>query len=74
MNDLSTIKFYGDFEVLNGLFMCSVLELINCCFSTHQVSFDLSVARGLDYYTGVIFEAVLTSLPPELAKAKPGIT
>lgn len=26
----------------------------------HQVSFDLSLARGLDYYTGVIFEAVLT--------------
>ncbi|XP_061858676.1 histidine--tRNA ligase, cytoplasmic-like [Colius striatus] len=24
-----------------------------------QVSFDLSLARGLDYYTGVIFEAVL---------------
>ncbi|XP_026466839.1 histidine--tRNA ligase, cytoplasmic-like isoform X2 [Ctenocephalides felis] len=25
----------------------------------HCVSFDLSLARGLDYYTGVIFEAVL---------------
>lgn len=25
----------------------------------HQVSFDLSLARGLDYYTGVIYEAVL---------------
>jgi len=24
-----------------------------------QISFDLSLARGLDYYTGVIFEAVL---------------
>ena len=24
-----------------------------------QVSFDLSLARGLDYYTGVIYEAVL---------------
>ncbi len=23
------------------------------------VSFDLSLARGLDYYTGVIYEAVL---------------
>ena len=37
-----------------------------------QVSFDLSLARGLDYYTGVIFEAVITSLPQELLKAKPG--
>ena len=25
-----------------------------------KVSFDLSLARGLDYYTGVIYEAVLT--------------
>ncbi|MFN3504322.1 MAG: ATP phosphoribosyltransferase regulatory subunit, partial [Allorhizobium sp.] len=25
-----------------------------------RVSFDLSLARGLDYYTGVIYEAVLT--------------
>lgn len=24
-----------------------------------QVSFDLSLARGLDYYTGVIYEAIL---------------
>ena len=24
-----------------------------------QVSFDLSLARGLDYYTGLIYEAVL---------------
>ncbi|XP_078601090.1 histidine--tRNA ligase, cytoplasmic-like isoform X2 [Branchiostoma floridae x Branchiostoma japonicum] len=26
-----------------------------------KVSFDLSLARGLDYYTGVIYEAVLTT-------------
>uniref|UniRef100_A0A8D0FZ78 histidine--tRNA ligase n=1 Tax=Sphenodon punctatus TaxID=8508 RepID=A0A8D0FZ78_SPHPU len=26
---------------------------------TDQISFDLSLARGLDYYTGVIYEAVL---------------
>lgn len=24
-----------------------------------NISFDLSLARGLDYYTGVIFEAVM---------------
>ena len=30
------------------------------CVSPFQVSFDLSLARGLDYYTGVIFEAILT--------------
>jgi len=37
-----------------------------------KVSFDLSLARGLDYYTGVIYEAVLTSIPEELLKAAPG--
>jgi len=37
-----------------------------------KVSFDLSLARGLDYYTGVIYEAVLTSVPEELLKAAPG--
>ena len=26
------------------------------------MSFDLSLARGLDYYTGVIYEAVLTGM------------
>lgn len=26
-----------------------------------RVSFDLSLARGLDYYTGIIYEAVLLS-------------
>ena len=26
---------------------------------TERVSFDLSLARGLDYYTGVIYEAIL---------------
>lgn len=29
-------------------------------FHLHQVVFDLSLARGLDYYTGIIYEAVLT--------------
>merc|ERR1711872_838729 len=37
-----------------------------------KVSFDMSLARGLDYYTGVIYEAVLTQLPEELLKADPG--
>ena len=28
-----------------------------------KVSFDLSLARGLDYYTGAIYEAVLQAEP-----------
>lgn len=38
-----------------------------------QVSFDLSLARGLDYYTGVIYEAILTGEQPDLGKAAKGI-
>ena len=33
-------------------------ELLGCA---DIVSFDLSLARGLDYYTGIIYEAVLLS-------------
>ena len=32
-----------------------------CCLTCAQVLVDLSLARGLDYYTGVIFEAKLLS-------------
>lgn len=33
------------------------LKAINC---DHRVKIDTSLARGLDYYTGMIFEAVIT--------------
>jgi len=31
----------------------------------NRVKFDMSLARGLDYYTGIIYEAVLTGQNPE---------
>lgn len=40
--------------------------LLNYCATlglTKEILFDLSLARGLDYYTGVIFEAVLKGEP-----------
>lgn len=39
-----------------------------------QVVFDLSLARGLDYYTGIIYEAVLTQsgVAPVSPEAPPG--
>ncbi|CAH1777494.1 unnamed protein product [Owenia fusiformis] len=43
-------------------------QLLNYCqlFGVlDNVSFDLSLARGLDYYTGVIYEAVLKDAPEE---------
>uniref|UniRef100_A0A3P8X955 histidine--tRNA ligase n=1 Tax=Esox lucius TaxID=8010 RepID=A0A3P8X955_ESOLU len=39
----------------------SYLELFQV---TDKVVFDLSLARGLDYYTGVIYEAILTQNGP----------
>uniref|UniRef100_A0A182XVD5 histidine--tRNA ligase n=1 Tax=Anopheles stephensi TaxID=30069 RepID=A0A182XVD5_ANOST len=42
------------FEDLRLLFeYCEIFKISN------RISFDLSLARGLDYYTGVIYEAVL---------------
>lgn len=35
----------------------SYLQAFNCL---DRISFDFSLARGLDYYTGLIYEAVLT--------------
>ena len=33
--------------------------------TTQKISFDLSLARGLDYYTGIIYEAIVeASAPP----------
>lgn len=39
------------------LHYCSILNLKD------DISFDLSLARGLDYYTGVIYECVLKGTP-----------
>ena len=37
-----------------------------------KVSFDFSLARGLDYYTGIIFEIVLTDKTTELGSISGG--
>jgi len=39
--------------------MEKLFEYLECLNSIKNVSFDLSLARGLEYYTGMIFEAVL---------------
>uniref|UniRef100_A0A8D0IH21 Histidine--tRNA ligase, cytoplasmic n=1 Tax=Sus scrofa TaxID=9823 RepID=A0A8D0IH21_PIG len=38
-----------------------------------QISFDLSLARGLDYYTGVIYEAVLLQPPAQAGEEPLGV-
>ena len=50
-------KFKENIDVLNELsVLFSYLSKLGCI---DNVEFDLSLARGLDYYTGIIFEAVL---------------
>ncbi|KAK7045641.1 Cytoplasmic and mitochondrial histidine tRNA synthetase [Paramarasmius palmivorus] len=36
-----------------------------------KISFDLSLARGLDYYTGIIYEAIVEASAPPGFKANP---
>ncbi|XP_076237760.1 histidine--tRNA ligase isoform X4 [Calliopsis andreniformis] len=52
MKHESAVKGLESIELLFRY--CDILRV------TDKVMFDLSLARGLDYYTGVIFEAVLT--------------
>jgi histidyl-tRNA synthetase len=40
-----------------------LFEYLAAMDGLHRISFDLSLARGLDYYTGVIFEVVLADPP-----------
>jgi histidyl-tRNA synthetase len=44
-------------QALNDLQL--LFDYLDAMGSLQHVSFDLSLARGLDYYTGVIYEAVL---------------
>ena len=59
-----TIYFHCSYHV-TSVFTCS---------RGLQVVFDLSLARGLDYYTGIIYEAVLTQagVAPVVAEAQNG--
>ena len=60
---LEKLRVSGQFGAHDG--SCKALEEIALLFdyleamgALHRISFDLSLARGLDYYTGVIYEAV----------------
>ena len=46
---------------LNDLnLLYTYLQAFNCL---HKISFDMSLARGLDYYTGLIYEAIPLEVP-----------
>lgn len=57
LNDEKLKKISAAVEGLEGMKL--LLKYCAIFGVTDQVVFDLSLARGLDYYTGVIFEAVL---------------
>lgn len=62
VTDKVRCDFYTFYLSLFSFFFLSFLTLlVNDFVPLHlQVVFDLSLARGLDYYTGIIYEAVLT--------------
>ncbi|CAO3633664.1 unnamed protein product [Cunninghamella echinulata] len=49
--------------------MTLLFDFLDAFEITDKMSFDLSLARGLDYYTGIIYEAVTEkSAPPKLTE------
>ncbi|XP_028349112.1 histidine--tRNA ligase, cytoplasmic isoform X3 [Physeter macrocephalus] len=58
-------------QALEGLGDLKLLfEYLTLFGIADKISFDLSLARGLDYYTGVIYEAVLLQPPAQALKEK----
>ena len=59
-NSLMDGKKFGDhkgaLEAMEDLRIC--FDYLDAMDKLRFISFDLSLARGLDYYTGVIYEAV----------------
>ncbi|KAG6908634.1 hypothetical protein DXG01_003812 [Tephrocybe rancida] len=52
--------------------MAILFGLLDAYKVLDKFSFDLSLARGLDYYTGIIYEAVVeASAPPSLTSSVP---
>ncbi|KAI9257138.1 histidyl-tRNA synthetase [Phascolomyces articulosus] len=51
--------------------MTTLFDYLDIFDITHKMSLDMSLARGLDYYTGIIYEAVTEkSAPPAMAEGK----
>ena len=58
---LTDMKLFGTHALANAAMndLKLLFDYLEAMGSLQYVSFDLSLARGLDYYTGVIYEAVL---------------
>lgn len=57
LSDENLIKSKSAVEGLEAMKL--ILRYCDIFGTTDRVKFDLSLARGLDYYTGIIYEAVL---------------
>lgn len=76
-NGLDALQKLGNIQGQTGLaFIFTKFEawsiLWYVVFFFLQVSFDMSLARGLDYYTGVIYEAILIQQPDSMTKNEAG--
>jgi histidyl-tRNA synthetase len=62
-NKLQSSRQFGDHVAANEALkdLDVLFNYLEGMGSLQFVSFDLSLARGLDYYTGVIYEVILTS-------------
>lgn len=58
LQDEKLCKSKGAVEGVEGIKL--LLDYCEIFGIKDKILFDLSLARGLDYYTGVIYEAVLT--------------
>ncbi|KAI1338495.1 hypothetical protein F5Y15DRAFT_385954 [Xylariaceae sp. FL0016] len=52
----------------------TMFEYLECYNALDAVSFDLSLARGLDYYTGIIYEVVTEGSAPSTTPAAAEVT
>lgn len=71
---LQDSKLSQNKQALEGLGDLKLLfEYLTLFGVTDKISFDLSLARGLDYYTGVIYEAVLLHTPAREGEEPMGV-
>ncbi|GJJ13182.1 hypothetical protein Clacol_007433 [Clathrus columnatus] len=66
MSNKSSKEGIADMDIL--------FRLLDAYQVTKYISFDLSLARGLDYYTGIIYEAVVEASAPPGIKANPPVS
>ncbi|KAL5276657.1 HARS family protein [Megaselia abdita] len=70
LNDENLKKVPAAVKGLEGMKL--LLNYCNLFGLSNKISFDLSLARGLDYYTGVIYECVLKAEPKTSKGAQNG--